>query len=209
MPTYFVVVLNLHPARVRRLTRLSRRFYVGVIILLKLFITFLALINTILPCLVPSIVIYVRSYRRLSHVLGPQTWGLSVFPLFWFHAQGGIYDKFGDLNRKYGPPVRIAPNTLLTSDPDVLRRMSAARSLYARSDWYIAMRLNPGQNNVLSTRDEKKHDDLRRRMTAGCSGKENISLEQDIDDCVLDLVSLIETKYLSTEWEKSSRLHVT
>jgi cytochrome P450 len=122
-------------------------------------------------------------------------WGLSIFPLFRLHLQGAIYDKFGELNRQHGPLVRIGPKTLLVSDPDVLRRMSAARSPYTRSDWYIAMRLNPGQDNVLAQRNEEKHDDLRRRMVAGYSGKENLTLEKDIDECVLDLVHLIEHKY--------------
>ncbi|KIW95974.1 uncharacterized protein Z519_03040 [Cladophialophora bantiana CBS 173.52] len=139
---------------------------------------------------------YVRSWQRLRHIPGPPSWGWSVLPLFRLHLQGAIYDKFGELNRHYGPLVRIAPNTLLVADPDVLRRMSAVRSPYTRADWYIAMRLNPGQDNVLAQRDEGKHDDLRRRMMAGYSGKENLALERDIDDCVLDLVRLIERKYL-------------
>ena len=84
------------------------------------------------------------------------------------------------------------------ADPDVLRRMSAVRSPYVRSDWYIAMRLNPGQDNVLSNRNEAKHEDLRRRMGFGYSGKENITLERDIDDGVQDLVHLINVKYVSS-----------
>ncbi|KAJ9637526.1 uncharacterized protein PV06_09498 [Exophiala oligosperma] len=142
-------------------------------------------------------IFYVRAYVRLSHIPGPRLWGLSVFPLFKTHLDGDIYDRFGQLHQRYGPLVRIAPNTLLTADPDVLRRMSAARSPYTRSDWYIAMRLNPGQDNVLSNRNEAKHDDLRRRMGFGYSGKENLNLEQDIDDCVKDLVHLIDAKYAS------------
>lgn len=142
---------------------------------------------------------YIKSWLRLRHIPGPTSWGWSVFPLFNVHLQGAIYDKFGELNRQYGPLVRIAPDTLLVSDPDVLRRMSAARSPYTRSDWYIAMRLNPGQDNVLAQRNEEKHDDLRRRMLAGYSGKENVTLEKDIDDCVLELVNLIDRKYLSSQ----------
>jgi hypothetical protein len=157
------------------------------------------LIQVTLFSLVLYLVVLVRPYLRLRHVPGPRTWGWSVWPLFRLHVRGGIYDEFGHLNKRYGPLVRIAPNTLLASDPDVLRRMSAARSPYTRSDWYIAMRLNPGQDNVLSTRDEQKHDGLRRRMVAGYSGKENLSLERDIDDCVLDLVGLIDRKYVGNK----------
>jgi len=156
------------------------------------------LIYFVLLSVVLYIALLVRSYRRLSHIPGPKLWGWSVFPLFRLHAQGGIYDKFGELSRQYGPLVRIAPNTLLASDPDVLRRMSAPRSPYSRSDWFVAMRLSPGQDNVLSTRDEKRHEELRRRMTAGYSGKENLLLEHDIDECVLELVDLVDKKYIST-----------
>ncbi|EXJ76980.1 hypothetical protein A1O3_10137 [Capronia epimyces CBS 606.96] len=138
-----------------------------------------------------------RYWQRLRHIPGPPGWAWTVIPLFRLHVQGAIYDKFGELSKQYGPLVRIAPNTLLVSDPNVLRRMSAARSPYTRADWYIAMRLNPGQDNVLSQRSEEKHDDLRRRMVHGYSGKENLTLEKDIDDCVLELVGLIERKYLS------------
>jgi hypothetical protein len=63
------------------------------------------------------------------------------------------------------------------------------------------MRLNPGQDNIFSTRDEARHDELRRKMAAGYSGKENMTLEQDIDACLLELVGLIERKYLSVGGE--------
>ncbi|RMZ78725.1 hypothetical protein DV737_g3781, partial [Chaetothyriales sp. CBS 132003] len=142
-------------------------------------------------------IVYVRSYTRLSHIPGPRLWGLSVFPLFQIHLNGGIYEKFGHLHQQYGPLVRVGPNTLLTADPDVLRRMSAVRSPYTRSDWYVALRMNPGQDNVLSVRSEARHDELRRKMGFGYSGKENLTLEQDIDDCVKEMVHLINTKYIS------------
>lgn len=138
------------------------------------------------------------SYRRLSHIPGPKANALSVFPLLYTHATGAIDVQFGEWNKQYGVLVRIAPNTLLTSEPEVWRRMSAPRSAYRRSKWFNAMRLNPGVDNVLSTRDEKRHDELRRRMTSGYSGKENVRLEKDIDDCILDLSNLIASKYLST-----------
>lgn len=165
-------------------------------------ITNSALLDGVLITVLFFCIYCIRSYQRLSHIPGPRSWAWSVQPLFRLHLQGDIYDKFNELHQKYGPLVRIAPNTLLTADPDVLRRMSAARSPYTRSDWFIAMRLNPGQDNVLSQRDENKHDDLRRRMSAGYSGKENLSLEKDIDDCVLELVNLVDKKYISAPGQK-------
>ena len=42
------------------------------------------------------------------------------------------------------------------------------------------------------------HDDLRRKMAAGYSGKESPTLEPDVDDCVRNLINLLERKYDST-----------
>lgn len=58
----------------------------------------------------------VQTYRRLSHIPGPRSWGISVFSLFRLHQQGDIYHKLGQLCEEYGPLVRIAPNTVLTSE---------------------------------------------------------------------------------------------
>jgi hypothetical protein len=156
------------------------------------------LVISITVSLVYYLVISIISYRRLSHIPGPKTNAFSIFPLLYTHATGTIDLQFGEWSRRYGALVRIAPNTLLTSEPELWRRMSAPRSPYRRSNWYSAMRLSPGVDNVISTRDEKRHDELRRRMTSGYSGKENVMLEKDIDDCVLDLSNLIASKYLSS-----------
>ena len=147
--------------------------------------------------LIYYVVTWITSYYRLGHIPGPKAYAFWVFPLLKLHLEGTIYTRFGEFNRRYGPLVRIAPNTVLTSDPDQWRKMSAPRSPYRRSKWYYAMRMNPGLDNVLSTRDEKVHDELRKRMAAGYSGKENITLERDIDDCITELIHLIESRYVS------------
>jgi hypothetical protein len=156
------------------------------------------LIISITGSLIYYLFISIVSYRRLSHIPGPKANALSIFPLLYAHWHGTIDVQFEEWNKRYGVLVRIAPNTLLTSDPEVWRRMSAPRSPYRRSNWYSAMRLNPGVDNIISTRDEKRHDELRRRMALGYAGKENVMLEKDIDDCVLDLSNLIASKYLSS-----------
>ena len=68
-----------------------------------------------------------------------------------------------------GPLVRISGDTLITSDPDILLQMNAARSLYRKSDEYNAGRLDPTAINVLSETDETRHTELRTKMTSGVS----------------------------------------
>jgi cytochrome P450 len=152
---------------------------------------------TVLVLLIAYISSWISSVYRLSHIPGPRGWGWSIFPWLKLHTRTDLLDQFNNLTIEYGPLVRVGPKTLICSDPDVMRRLSAPRSPYVRADWYYAMRLNPGEDNIFSTLDETRHDALRRKMAAGYSGKENASLERDVDDCLLELIDLINRKYIS------------
>lgn len=66
-----------------------------------------------------------------------------------------------------GSLSRIGPKLLLTSDPDVMKRMLSVRSPYRRSDWYAGARFDPKYDNVGSQRNEEKHTQLRAKMAAG------------------------------------------
>lgn len=77
--------------------------------------------------------------------------------------------------------------------------MNAVRSQYTRSYWFnAATRVEPGKDHVFSQLDEEKHSKRRQQMAAGYSGKENLSLEPDIDRRLQELLDLIRTKYIST-----------
>jgi hypothetical protein len=143
----------------------------------------------------------VRTYRRLSHIPGPK---FAAFSRLWIlrgHISGRFYTILAEANQTYGPLVRIGPNHLLSGDPEVWRRMCGVRSPYRRGDWYNAMRFKPRSDNVVSTRLEERHDELKRKMAAGYSGKENHGLEQSIDARVQDFVNLVNRKYISTDKE--------
>ena len=141
----------------------------------------------------------IRSYYRLSHIPGPP---LAAFSRLWLlSGLSGVRNHLNlyEANQKYGSLARIGPNHLTTSDPELVRRMSATRSSYHRSAWFEAFRFKPGTDNVLSERQEENHERLRRKMAAGYAGKENPRLEDDIDERVQDLIDLIERKYICTE----------
>ena len=98
-------------------------------------------------------------------------------------ASGRCNEVFVDLNKKYGEQfdtvhdmslptcmllgslARIGPNHLLTSDPDFMRSILAARSPYLRGPWFDALRIDPQNPNVVSERDEEKHVKLRAKLT--------------------------------------------
>ncbi|KAK1471626.1 cytochrome P450 [Colletotrichum abscissum] len=116
-----------------------------------------------------------RQYARLKHIRGPPS---AVFTKWWLvralHS-GRVHLEFYEAYHKYGKfgthavsqgqqtsniagsLVRVGPRDLITSDPDLMKHMLGVRTKYSRSDWYDAMRLDPGRDNVLSMRDEALH----------------------------------------------------
>ena len=77
--------------------------------------------------------------------------------------------------------------------------MSAVRSPYTRTYWFNAStRFEAGKDHVFSELDESKHTKRRQQMAAGYSGKENLSLESDIDGHVKELIHLVRSKYISS-----------
>lgn len=148
----------------------------------------------------------IRSYRRLSHIPGPRL--ASVSRLWHLSGLSGPRNHLNllEASLKYGPLVRIGPNHLVTSDPDLYRRMKAPRSPYRRGPWYDGMRFKPGKENVLSQRQEEEHERLRKMMAAGYAGKENPHLESDIDERIQNLISLIERKYICTDKEPARQM---
>ncbi|KAL9624662.1 MAG: hypothetical protein Q9160_001016 [Pyrenula sp. 1 TL-2023] len=149
--------------------------------------------------LVVAFVQSIRSYRRLSHIPGPRFAAFSKLWLLRVLTAGRSHRVFVDLYEQSGPVVRISPDTVLLGDPEEWRRICAPRSPYRRGEFYSAFRFKPRTDSVVTERDEEKHEILRKKMAAGYSGKENHSLEQSVDNRILDLIDLIERKYLSDD----------
>ncbi|KAE9370992.1 cytochrome P450 [Stipitochalara longipes BDJ] len=141
----------------------------------------------------------VRSYLRLRHFKGPAIAGFSNAWVFSCTLRGNLNERTAEILKENGPLVRIGPNLLVTNDADLLRLMSGARSTYSRAAWYDGMRLDPRVNNVISERNDKRHNALRAKMASGYSGKENPGLEESIDGRCEDLIRLIQKKYLSSK----------
>ncbi|KAF2642225.1 cytochrome P450 [Massarina eburnea CBS 473.64] len=138
-----------------------------------------------------------QAWLRLRHIPGPFLGKFSYWFMIRTQASGKQHQRYRDADRKYGSVVRIGPNELTTSDPELIRRMSSARSTYKRSDWYLGMRVDPHADNILSELDVDTHDKRRAKMAGAYAGKENPQLEKDFDDQIVSWVNLIRTKYIS------------
>ena len=65
--------------------------------------------------------------------------------------------------------MRIGPNQLLCSDPDALRKIMAVRSGYTKSDWYVAGRLEPNHESLISITDVELRKERRAKLVHGVS----------------------------------------
>ncbi|KAL8718764.1 MAG: hypothetical protein Q9181_008159, partial [Wetmoreana brouardii] len=96
-----------------------------------------------------------------------------------------------------GSPVRIGPDIVVTDDPSIQRHIAAPRSAWLRGRWFRGMKFDPRLDNLLSMSDEKAHAELRAKLMPGYTGKEVPSLEQDVDDRILELLDLIQRDYVT------------
>ncbi|KAL3595685.1 hypothetical protein FPOAC2_10040 [Fusarium poae] len=140
-----------------------------------------------------------RAWHRLSHIPGPFLASFSRLWLLRGSMRAQLPMEIQAAVEKHGSLVRIGPNELATDDAKLLRRIHSGRSSYTRSPWFESMRFEPGKDNLFSMRDEEAHRKLRNKMAAGYSGKENPSLERSVDSVIASFITLLETKYLSTE----------
>ncbi|KAG4293831.1 hypothetical protein FPRO06_00416 [Fusarium proliferatum] len=145
----------------------------------------------------------VRRWSRLRHIPGPASAGWTS----WWQCRGALSGRYHEHLKnaadQFGPLIRIGPNEVLSTDPVVLRNMSAVRSTYTKGDFYSSGRIVPGVDNVVSERNEAKHKFMRAKMAPGLleySYRENegFGFEAGIDRQLLSFISLIDRKYLST-----------
>ncbi|KAM7205433.1 cytochrome p450 [Naviculisporaceae sp. PSN 640] len=141
----------------------------------------------------------IHSYLKLRHIPGPFLAHFSylyVLKVWFSRQQMANYSKInGEFNSRL---VRIGPNDLLTDDPAILRQINGARSGYARSTWYDPTRVNPYRRGLFDQTNTAEHERLRSKVAAGYQGKENESIEGDIDGQLLDFMTMISEKYATS-----------
>ena len=89
---------------------------------------------------------------QLRGIPGPFTNSLSCYYTLFTEGYGGRLHLWQNRElSKYGRVVRVGPTHVLTSDPNIARRVSALRSPYFKSPYYtIVGRMAPGADNTFS-----------------------------------------------------------
>ncbi|TVY62782.1 Cytochrome P450 monooxygenase mpaDE [Lachnellula suecica] len=141
----------------------------------------------------------IRSWLRLRHIPGPPLAGFSRLWLVWNSLKGRLAYATEEASGKYGSLVRVGPNEIISSDPDVWRKILGVRTEYRRSDWFESIRWNPDGETLGTTLDNQAHKKLRSQLAPGYSGKESNDHEKTMDRTINKFVNFLGEKYLSTE----------
>lgn len=155
----------------------------------------------------------ITAWYRLRHFPGPPLASFSYLWIVRICASGRMGDLFAKAETHYGDThvdgpktqkdrhsvspstIRIGPNELLTSDPDVIRRTSAARSRYTRSTWYKLNTADPYADAMFNTLDTTTHDRIKAQTAPGYAGRDNPGLEREVDAMVGVFVDKIRSRY--------------
>ncbi|KAF3058396.1 Pisatin demethylase [Daldinia childiae] len=142
------------------------------------------------------IITTIVAWYRLRHIPGPFFASLShlwVAKRIFFNT---LKKDFTGL-AKYGTLVRIAPNYVVTSDPNVLRQIASARSTYGKDEWYEMIKFDPEHENMVTLLENHAHDQRKAKTIKGYNGRENADLEYAINKQIAHLIDVIRGKYLS------------
>ena len=130
----------------------------------------LLLITFLLSTLIIPYLFYTLLFHPLAGVPGP--WLSAITPIhhhvFTF-LKGQEHETDIQLHQRYGPFVRIAPNTVMCEDPEVLRTVYAARGVvkgeyYSEVDWKGKGQGHGSVKSVFHEREPEGHRAARRRV---------------------------------------------
>ncbi|KAH6656001.1 cytochrome P450 [Truncatella angustata] len=151
---------------------------------------------------VTLILSYAKSWYKLRDFKGPWVASFSEFWLFRKAITGEMHLHLADVCAQYGDSlVRVGPNELVTSDPEIGRHMSSTRLKHQKAQWYASLKVDPYVDNIFSELDPDKHDKIRAQISSAFTLKENPHLMTKIDESISLFVDLIERKYISTSTE--------
>ncbi|PNP61552.1 hypothetical protein FNYG_13702 [Fusarium nygamai] len=139
------------------------------------------------------------SWYRLRHIPGPFFAKFSYIWVAYITITGTQHDHLVNLNRRYGPIVRVGPNEVLVDDPDLIRKVSSTKNTYTKGNWYLGSRFNPYHDPMFQITDPVQHDRLKSKLSPAYSGRDAPNLEAVVNKQVGNLIQLIKEKYISTQ----------
>ena len=111
-------------------------------------------------------------FHPLAKFPGPRLAGLSRLWYCWYCLRGDLVYVLDDAHKKYGDVVRIAPNELSYTDPEVWNEIYGHRSgkNEVMKDPVFYSSMSSGQGSIINA-DRARHGHLRKQISHGFSEK--------------------------------------
>ncbi|KAI1340840.1 cytochrome P450 [Xylariaceae sp. FL0016] len=133
--------------------------------------------------------------NQMRQFKGHWTCRLTSLPFSQALLREDVANWLLEQSKTYGPLVQVSPKILATSSPEVWEQINK-RPGWRKSPWfYRAARFDWRDDNLFNLLDIDEHDERRKQMLPAYNGRENLTLESDIDACVRQLIHLIRTGY--------------
>ncbi|EKG14731.1 Cytochrome P450 [Macrophomina phaseolina MS6] len=103
------------------------------------------------------------------------------------------------LHAKYGPVVRIGPNTVSLSDPECIKLIYSNKANFPKSDFYAVNDVTQGGQRVCTlfgTRDNAFHAKLRAPIQKYYKVSELLKLEHRVDRVIEDFCGKLEGRFV-------------
>lgn len=133
----------------------------------------------------------IYSWSRLRNVPGPFMAGITSLWEMSVTATGQEPWVYNELAKKHGHLIRISPNTILSDDPDALRRISGVRKSYDKDAFYTASFKHPDHDTMFSTIHTPTHDAIKAKLAGAYGGRETLAMEPIVDNLVEALIQHI------------------
>ncbi|KAL2822667.1 cytochrome P450 [Aspergillus granulosus] len=130
-------------------------------------------------------IVYARLFHPLARFPGP-FWASISRVWTVLHVLPGDAEKTQrQLHAKYGPVVRIAPNELVTSDPEAINTLYGIKSTTTKTDFYLAFRPPWARfPDHFSAEGGKQHGERRRIVSNVYTMTSILQSEKYIDKCM-------------------------
>lgn len=155
-------------------------------------------VGIILCLLVVVYSVYNRYGRRLNHIPGP--WLASTTDLWrLFHVWNRRPELLHiQLHEKYGPIVRIGPQTVIVSDPDAVPIIYAHNAAFTKSQFYLVQQtLAKGRRlfTLFTSTDIRFHAKLRRAVSNAYAMSTLVQFEQYVDSTTTAFIRQMQSLF--------------
>lgn len=161
------------------------------------------LVNSVLTLVILIVSRFLWNYLRSPLKAFPGPWQASFTNIWRFLEtwQGRCELKHLDLHRKLGSAVRIGPNILSLSDPQLINQVYTARNPWMKSDQYNVNDVvidGVRMKNLFSHQDEKWHSQFLRPIKGLYSMTRVQDNEAGVDLMITSFVEKIRERFIKT-----------